>query len=87
MQECVFIRVTECTVKCEVCDKELKYAQEKDPRRLRRACRTRGLGDTVARLASVTGVSTLVRRVVGACGCEKRKEALNALFPYKSGER
>ena len=33
-------------------------------------------------VAKVTGVAKLVEAVVGDCGCEKRKVALNQRFPF-----
>jgi hypothetical protein len=47
---------------------------------------SRGLGDTVARIAQATGVSAMVERVSQAtgrdCGCRARREALNRVVPY-----
>ena len=45
---------------------------------------SRGLGDTVHRLAKATGVARVVKSVVGECGCQKRREALNDAFPAAS---
>jgi hypothetical protein len=47
-----------------------------------------GLGDTVARFTKVTRIDRLAKKIaqaVGAkdCGCDKRKELLNEIFPYK----
>ena len=50
--------------------------------------RSKGFGDTVEKLAKVTGlnkVSEAVSKVTGKdCGCNKRKDTLNKLFPYKN---
>jgi hypothetical protein len=44
-----------------------------------------GLGDTVENVLKLTGISKLVNFVAGEdCGCEARKEKLNALFPYRT---
>ena len=47
-----------------------------------------GLGDTVEKFTKLTGIHSLVQmtnKAVGKkdCGCGKRKEQLNTLFPYK----
>lgn len=48
---------------------------------------SRGLGDTVAKFTEATGVDKLVHFIAGEdCGCDKRKEKLNKLFPYKVPE-
>jgi hypothetical protein len=44
-----------------------------------------GLGDTVAQVTKATGIDKLVKFIAGEdCGCNERKEKLNALFPYKA---
>ena len=45
----------------------------------------RGLGDTIERIAKLTGIKKVVDKITGEkdCGCNKRKEALNKKFPYK----
>jgi len=46
-----------------------------------------GLGDTVENVLKLTGISKLVNFVAGEdCGCQARKEKLNALFPYNKPE-
>jgi len=50
-----------------------------------------GLGDTIAYLTSLLKIDKLVKEVTGAfgiedCGCERRKEKLNEMFPYKKDE-
>ena len=47
-----------------------------------------GLGDTVEKITNATGLSALTnmlqeRGVIKDCGCNKRKEKLNKMFPYK----
>jgi hypothetical protein len=48
----------------------------------------KGLGDTVESITKATGIKTAVERTTKAagikdCGCNKRKEKLNQMFPYK----
>ena len=50
--------------------------------------KSRGLGDTIAKFTTKTGISSLAQmgaKAVGKkdCGCNKRQEALNNWFPYK----
>ena len=45
--------------------------------------KSRGLGDTIAKLAKYTGVKAVVKKVAKNCGCEKRQNVLNKKFPYK----
>ena len=47
-----------------------------------------GLGDTIHKFTTRTGIKSLVQmgtKIVGKkdCGCDKRKETLNKKFPYK----
>lgn len=42
----------------------------------------RGLGDIIHTVAVATGAAAVVERVAGGdCGCQKRREALNQVFP------
>ena len=41
----------------------------------------KGLGDTVESIIKLTGLDIFVKGK--DCGCEKRKELLNELFPYR----
>jgi|9_EtaG_2_1085328.scaffolds.fasta_scaffold04074_3 hypothetical protein len=50
---------------------------------------SRGLGDTIAKFTHATGIHNLAQ--IGAkamgkkdCGCNKRQQALNKAFPYKT---
>ena len=53
--------------------------------------KSKGLGDTVEKITTATGVKSftnfLARNGVFGkkkdCGCKKRQEALNKAFPYK----
>jgi hypothetical protein len=52
---------------------------------------SRGLGDSIEKFTTATGMKTIVTKVNNAmgkteedsCGCKKRREALNKKFPYK----
>jgi len=46
--------------------------------------RSRGFGDTVEKFTKATGIKKVVDTVVtGDCGCNKRRDSLNRMFPYK----
>ncbi len=50
---------------------------------------SKGLGDTVAKITQATGIAKAVETVTHAagipdCGCKKRQEQLNQLFPYNN---
>jgi hypothetical protein len=50
-----------------------------------------GFGDTIASLTELLKIDKLVKSVTEAmgiedCGCERRKDALNEMFPYKKDE-
>jgi len=53
--------------------------------------KSKGLGDTVAKITKVTGIKTIVDKVSKGlnipCGCEGRREALNMLIPYKDKKK
>lgn len=44
--------------------------------------KSKGLGDTVEKVAKKTGVKKVVEKVFKDCGCQQRKEWLNNMFPY-----
>lgn len=47
--------------------------------------KSKGLGDTIAKVTKATGIEAVVKKVAGEdCGCKKRQEKLNIMFPYKS---
>jgi len=50
--------------------------------------KSKGLGDTVAKITKATGIKKIVETVSKAvdkdCGCGKRQETLNRLFPYNN---
>jgi len=52
---------------------------------------SKGLGDTVAKITKATGIAKAVETVTHAagikdCGCNKRKDQLNNLFPYNNAK-
>jgi len=50
--------------------------------------KSKGLGDTVAKITKATGIKKVVDTVSKAtgkdCGCGKRQDTLNRLFPYNN---
>jgi len=50
--------------------------------------KSKGLGDTVAKITKATGIKKVVdtvSKVTGKdCGCNKRQDTLNRLFPYNN---
>ena len=50
--------------------------------------KSKGLGDTVAKITKATGIKKVVDTVAKAtgrdCGCDKRQSTLNRLFPYNN---
>tara|TARA_R110002167_G_scaffold70437_1_gene198512 strand:+ start:4663 stop:4806 length:144 start_codon:yes stop_codon:yes gene_type:complete len=44
--------------------------------------KSEGLGDTIEKFTKVTGIKKLVNNMSDDCGCNKRKEKLNKIFPY-----
>jgi len=49
--------------------------------------KAQGLGDTIEQITEATGIKKLVKFIAGDdCGCNARKEKLNALFPYHRPE-
>tara|TARA_R110000803_G_scaffold56959_2_gene114646 strand:- start:1712 stop:1867 length:156 start_codon:yes stop_codon:yes gene_type:complete len=47
---------------------------------------SRGLGDTIEKITTATGIKrvsdTVAKITKKPCGCGKRKEKLNKVFPY-----
>ena len=43
---------------------------------------SKGLGDTIDKITTATGIKAVVKAVNPNCGCEERKEALNRIVPY-----
>ena len=48
--------------------------------------KSNGLGDSIEKIAKATGIKKVVdtvSKVTGKdCGCNKRKQTLNTMFPY-----
>ena len=48
--------------------------------------KSNGLGDSIEKIAEATGIKKVVNAVSKAtgkdCGCNKRKQTLNTMFPY-----
>ena len=45
--------------------------------------KSKGLGDSLEKAFKATGIDKVAKAVLGDdCGCEKRKQALNKIFPY-----
>jgi|TARA_R110002073_G_scaffold113177_1_gene250155 hypothetical protein len=52
--------------------------------------KSKGLGDTIEKITTATGVKSLVEFITAdvlknenkECGCDERKEKLNKRFPY-----
>jgi hypothetical protein len=49
--------------------------------------KSRGLGDTIEKITTATGIKKVVNTLATAtkkeCGCQKRRDALNKILPYK----
>ena len=51
--------------------------------------KSKGLGDTVAKLTEATGLDKAAEAIAKAfgkedCGCKRRQDKLNELFPYEN---
>ena len=48
--------------------------------------KSKGLGDTIEKITKATGIKTVVDTVSKTtgkdCGCNKRQQTLNRMFPY-----
>ena len=57
--------------------------QKKQSEKKLQEIKSTGLGDTVEKVFRKTGIDKLAKAVLGEdCGCDKRQELLNSLFPY-----
>tara|TARA_R100000781_G_C4058030_1_gene120052 strand:+ start:605 stop:760 length:156 start_codon:yes stop_codon:yes gene_type:complete len=49
--------------------------------------RSKGLGDSIEKITKATGIKQVVGAVAQAtgkdCGCNKRRDTLNRIFPYQ----
>jgi hypothetical protein len=51
------------------------------------ASESTGLGDTIEKITTATGIKAAVKFLAGEdCGCTERKDTLNKVFPYKKIE-
>lgn len=58
--------------------------QKKSLKKKSQEIESTGLGDTVEKVFRKTGIDKVAKAVLGEdCGCDKRQELLNDLFPYK----
>lgn len=52
--------------------------------------KSKGLGDTIEKITTATGIKKVVDKVSEAtgkpCGCQQRKDTLNRIFPYNNNE-
>ena len=52
---------------------------------------SKGLGDTIEKITTATGIKKVVEAVSKAtgkdCGCAKRREKLNQTFPYNNNKK
>jgi len=48
--------------------------------------KAQGLGDSIEKFTSLTGIKKLADKIPGGCGCKARKEKLNQMFPYGKKE-
>jgi len=46
--------------------------------------KSKGLGDSIEKFTKATGIKRLADKIPGGCGCNRRKETLNKLLPYKN---
>jgi hypothetical protein len=50
--------------------------------------KSKGLGDTIAKITAATGIKKVVDTIAEAtgtdCGCSARQEKLNDIFPYET---
>jgi hypothetical protein len=49
--------------------------------------KSKGLGDSIEKVTRATGIKAVVEKVSEAtgrdCGCQKRRDTLNRMFPYQ----
>jgi hypothetical protein len=49
--------------------------------------KSKGLGDTIEKITEATGIKQFISDWHPGCGCKKRKEKLNKMFPYNENTR
>jgi hypothetical protein len=71
-------------------ENESKKTAKKPTKRGRPRKKSEGLGDTIEKITTATGIKAVVDAFSEAtgidCGCDARKEKLNKLFRYKKPE-
>lgn len=71
-------------------ERKSKSTAAKSTKRGRPKSASRGVGDTIEKVTTATGIKAAVDWFAEAtgvdCGCDARKEKLNKLFPYKKPE-
>ena len=55
---------------------KLKFEKEQESK-------SKGLGDSLKKVAEATGIKAVVEAITDDCGCSERAERLNKLLPYK----
>lgn len=60
-----------------------KQVKAKKATKKKSAPKSKGLGDSIEKFTKATGIKKLADKIPGGCGCNKRKEKLNKMFPYK----
>lgn len=64
-----------------------KKKSEKKQKSITKSTKSKGLGDTLEKVFKKTGIDKVAKWVLGEdCGCDKRRDKLNKLFPYKNPE-
>lgn len=52
--------------------------------------KSKGLGDTIEKITTATGIKKVVDKVSEVtgkpCGCKERRDTLNRIFPYNNKE-
>lgn len=46
--------------------------------------KSKGLGDTIAKITNTTGIARIIKTITPNCGCDERQEWLNKKIPYKN---
>ena len=49
--------------------------------------KSKGLGDTIEKFTTRTGIKKLADKIPGGCNCDHRKGWFNKNFPYKNNSR
>jgi len=49
--------------------------------------KSRGLGETIEKFTTATGIKKIADMIPGGCGCDHRKEWFNENFPYNMNKK